>query len=198
MKKCFPLIFCLTLFLSLLRCADTERVARSVCAKTVRLHVCADSDADEAQRLKLAVRDAVLSELSPFLSDCPDADAAAGRISALLPRAEAAARACLDENDCSLPVRASLTEERFPVRRYEGFVLPAGDYRALRVSIGSGEGKNWWCVVFPPLCLPSLEQDDGLSVFSPEERRLVSEDGYELRFRISELFSELKKIFGAK
>lgn len=198
MKKCFPLIFCLTLFLSLLRCADTELAARGVAEKTVRLHVRADRDDSEAQRLKLAVRDAVLNELAPVLSGCPDADTAEGLISASLPRVEAAARECLEENGCALPVKASLAEESFPLRRYENFALPAGDYRALRVDIGSGEGKNWWCVVFPPLCLPSLEEDESLSVFSPEERRLISEDGYELRFRVLELLSELKKIFGAK
>ena len=120
----------------------------------MRLHVVADSDAGDAQALKLAVRDAVLDCARALLADCGGADEAwrivNDSLDALSAAAQARARACGWEG----PVRAEAGVFAFPDRRYGGALVPAGDYRALRVVIGSGQGGNWWCVLYPSLCVP--------------------------------------------
>lgn len=192
MKKYFGLIFCLTLFAGLVWCAGVEREGRELAEKCIRLHIRADSDTVQAQGVKLKVRDAVTEHLTPLLSGCTGADGAAELISGDLGGIEDTARRVLDENGCDMPVRAALVTEAFGERSYDGFTLPAGEYRALRVDIGSGQGHNWWCVVFPPMCLGGTEEEIQ-AVFSPEEERLISGDGYVIKFRILELISVLKE-----
>ena len=86
----------------------------------------------------------------------------------------------------------SLGEERYPTRDYAGFTLPAGRYRSLRVVLGEGQGHNWWCVVFPPLCLAAAEKEAMQPVMNPEDYALITrEEGWEIRFRIVELWGEL-------
>ena len=86
----------------------------------------------------------------------------------------------------------SLGRERYPTRRYAGFALPAGEYDSLRIVLGEGRGHNWWCVVFPPLCLSAADAGSVESVMSRDDLSLIcEEEGYELRFRIVELWGEL-------
>ena len=171
-------------------CAGTWAQARqsSISSNLVRLHVVAVSDSQEEQELKLRVRDAVLEYLSPLLEDVEDSAQAkqliTGQIDGI---AQAAASASEGRK-----VTVSLDSESFPTREYEGFTLPAGRYDSLRVVLGEGEGHNWWCIVFPPLCLSAADADEVQSVMSEEDFALVTEsDGYELRFRIVELWGEL-------
>lgn len=194
MKKYFPFVFCLILFVSLFWCARIERQGRELSEKIIRLHITADSDEAEAQKLKLMVRDAVLAELTPLTERCADAESAGAVIQSQLAQVEQTAAALLRENGCSLPVSASLETESFGERSYDGFTLPAGDYRALRITIGSGSGKNWWCVVFPPLCMSAAVEQEDLSVFSPEEARLITDEGYVIKFKVLELIAWLKDL----
>ena len=152
-------------------------------AKLIRLHVVAASDTREDQDIKLAVRDELLRRLEPVLAEAV--------LSALLPTLTEAAEAVSGQ-----PAVVTLAEERFPTREYESFSLPAGTYRSLRVTLGAGTGQNWWCVVFPPLCLDTAAAAETAD-FSDDDWRLVSEDGegYVLRFRILELWGELKERF---
>lgn len=162
-------------------------------SQVVRLHVLAVDDTEEEQALKLRVRDAVLAYLSPVLEGVSDRDEArellAGRLQAIAETAAAASE--------GRKVSVSLGPESYPLRRYEGFVLPAGTYESLRVVLGEGEGHNWWCVVFPPLCLSAADAGRVQSVMKPDDFALIiEEDGYELRFRIVELWGELQRLFG--
>ena len=177
---------CLTLCVGLW--AQKRQMALS--SQLVRLHVLAVDDSDEEQALKLRVRDAVLAFLEPELSGLNDADEARGKIATLLPEiAEAASEAAEGRK-----VSVSLGPESYPQRSYEGFVLPAGTYESLRVVLGEGEGHNWWCVVFPPLCLSAAGKEEARSVMNPDDFALISEEeGYELRFRIVELWGELQR-----
>ncbi len=122
-------------------------------ADYIRLHVVAEDDGDAAQALKLKVRDAVLEAARPLLADCPDADAAWKRVcdnaDALRLAAEDRARA----EGFVGPVAAETGTFGFPDRDYGGVFVPAGEYRALRVVLGAGQGHNWWCVLYPTLCL---------------------------------------------
>ena len=119
----------------------------------VRLHVVADADDDASQALKLEVRDAVLAQTQALLSGCGGADEAYAVLSGRLPELERAAADCLTAHGCDLPVRAELGVFDFPDRDYDGVTVPAGRYRALRIVIGSGQGHNWWCVLYPTLCV---------------------------------------------
>ena len=119
----------------------------------VRLHVVAEDDSKEAQALKLEVRDAVLAAARPLLADCDSPEIAYARLTACLDDLEAAARVCLDAHGCDAEVTAQTGVFGFPDCDYAGLTVPAGDYRALRVTIGKGEGHNWWCVLYPSLCM---------------------------------------------
>ena len=135
------------LCLCLLAGTWSEARLSSISARLVRLHVLAASDAPEEQAVKLRVRDAVLETLSPMLAGVGSADEADAVLREALPTIrEAAERAAGGR-----PVAVSLGEERYPTRDYGGFRLPAGRYRSLRVVLGEGRGRNWWCVVFPPV-----------------------------------------------
>ena len=123
--------------------------AQTAADELVRLHVVAGDDSDAAQQLKLTVRDAVLDCARSLLADCADADAAYARLTACLPALEqVAADAAGPDHD----VCAETGVFPFPDRDYAGVTVPAGDYRALRIVIDGGEGRNWWCILFPTLC----------------------------------------------
>ena len=159
----------------------------------LRLHVVGASDSAEDQEVKLLVRDAVLASLEEGLHDLTDVDAAVDYVSRMLPRVEAAANRCLAAAGFTDTVAVSLTEEAFPTRDYDNFSLPAGVYRALRVVIGEGEGRNWWCVVFPQLCMAGEDFVETASVagLSPELAGTL-EGEYELRFWVLEKWGEMK------
>ena len=156
--------------------------------KLVRLHVIAASDADEAQAVKLQVRDAVLAYLEPKLADVTDVDAAQEIIAANLDGVAQAARTVTPD-----AVTVTLGPERYPTRECETFALPAGVYTSLRVTRGAGEGHNWWCVIFPPLRVESSLSDRAVETLSDDDVKLITEDGdgYVLRFRLLELWGKL-------
>lgn len=153
----------------------------------LRLHVLAQSDSAEDQALKLAVRDRILQESAAW----PTGGKAemTAYLSANLDRIEAAAGETLAELGCSLPVKAELTRCFFDTRVYGERTVPAGKYDALRVIIGEGAGQNWWCVLYPPLCLPAAEGEAVLDgSFTPEEKAVLSSPPrYRIRFLTVEL-----------
>lgn len=166
---------------------------RALARKTVRLHVVANSDSTEDQENKLVVRDAVLRQVAELTRNCENAEQAKQSIGENLQEiADAAAEVCERE------VRVSLQREGFETRHYDSFTLPAGEYPSLRVCIGQAQGKNWWCVVFPSLCVPatweSVEEAALTSGFSQEETELIlgGESEYRLRFKTLEWLRELK------
>lgn len=161
--------------------------------QVVRLHVVANSDSEADQALKLKVRDAVLAEATPYLAGL-DRQAALNALEERLPYLADAAARVVGEQGYDYPVTVSLQEERFPTKRYEGFALPAGEYMALRVQIGSGGGHNWWCVVFPPLCMGSVEETAQLD---DRDRALITgeTEGYVVKFKAIELWEEFKARF---
>ena len=176
--------------LSLALCAGTWAQSRqqSISSALVRLHVIAVSDGAEEQEIKLEVRDAVLDYLTPVLENAEDQQQARQIITENLEGiAEAAGSAARGRQ-----VSVTLSRESYPTREYEGFTLPAGRYESLRVILGEGEGKNWWCVVFPPLCLSAAEREEVQSVLNGEDLAIVTEkEGYVLRFKFVELWGEL-------
>ena len=166
--------------------------------KLLRPHVVANSDSDADQALKLEARDAVLDCAAGYLENVSDVRAAAQVLGAHLAEVAGAGQAVVREKGYDYAVRASLGTSHFPTKTYDGFALPAGDYRALRVTIGAGEGRNWWCVVFPALCVSAASewQDTAVSGgLSDEDVRLMAEEdeGYVLRFKCLELWDKLSQ-----
>ena len=143
--------------------------------KLLRLHVVANSDSDADQALKLEVRDAVLDCAAGYLENVSDVRAAEQVLGAHLAELAGAGQAVVREKGYDYAVRASLGTSHFPTKTYDGFALPAGDYRALRVTIGAGEGRNWWCVVFPTLCVSAASewQDTAVSADIPEKEDIT-------------------------
>ncbi len=160
---------------------------------TVRLHILANSDSEEDQALKLKIRDDILREFSSSLSCTDSTEEAKTKINTLLPEIEAFARNRIREYGYGYDVKATLTREWYDTREYEDFTLPKGYYTSLRIIIGEGSGQNWWCVMFPPLCLDmateSAPRDDGIKKYSDSEITLISGNGYRAKFKILELVS---------
>ena len=189
--KNWELALLLSLCVSLCVCTWAEGRQQVISGGLVRLHVIAASDDDAEQALKLRVRDEVLAYLSPKLDNASDADQAQQIIKSELPNIKKAAEKSAEGRE----IQVCLSEEYYPTREYESFSLPAGRYQSLRVIIGEGEGHNWWCVVFPPLCISAAEQEKAMDAMSDEERGIITEaEGYEIKFRLVELWGELMEL----
>lgn len=184
------LALCITL------CAGTWASARSEALSDalVRLHVIAVSDEAEEQEIKLRVRDSVLAYLEPRLEGADDAAEARELISAELDGIKAAAETAAEGREVSV----TLSREYYPTRDYGSFALPAGSYESLRVVLGEGEGHNWWCVVFPPLCLSAAETENALETLGGDSAQLLSGEGEGVvfKFRLLELWGELMEYLG--
>lgn len=132
--------------------AGEQALQREISGQVLRLHVVANSDSREDQEQKLRVRDGILKMLNPVLSGAKSARESRRRVEAHLDQVEEAARQVLEAENSSLPVQARISNEWFPERTYGEYTLPEGEYQALRVEIGRGEGHNWWCILYPGLC----------------------------------------------
>ena len=166
--------------------------------KMIRLHVIANSDAQDDQALKLQVRDAVLAHATDLLQQSRDMVDAQRKLSLALPAIETAAREKVVAEGYDYAVAARLEQTEFPTKEYDGFSLPAGEYLALRVVIGEGAGQNWWCVVFPPLCTAAatdIEETAIATGLGEEDISLITEEnqGYVLKFRSLELWESLRQ-----
>ncbi|MDR3310956.1 MAG: stage II sporulation protein R [Oscillospiraceae bacterium] len=184
----------------LITSAFSEKQA-ALAEKIIRLHVVAASDSDADQSLKLRVRDAVLAVLAEPLSQAVTRGEALAAAERLLPEIEAAAREEIARSGFGYSVAATLESERFPTRVYDDFTLPAGVYESLRITIGSGAGTNWWCVVFPALCREAATEEQteaAFSALSGGEIKLITDGsgGVKIKFRLFEGISKLKKLLG--
>ncbi|MBP1545912.1 MAG: stage II sporulation protein R [Oscillospiraceae bacterium] len=177
--------------------ADSEKRLEE---NLVRLHILADSDSEEDQRLKLLVRDAVLESSEELFEPYQTSAQAEMSLSQKLDRIKEIADDTLAANGSPDTVTCELTEMPFDRREYNSFAVPAGTYTALRITIGSGEGHNWWCVMYPPLCVPcagaDMTDEEIIEKYgrelSEEELLLMSEEAdYEARLYIAELIEKL-------
>ena len=169
----------------------------------VRLHVVANSDAEADQRVKLRVRDAVIEKLQTVMASMPDAEEAKTYLQEHLGEIQELASRILSELGQDDAVKVTLQKECFDLRQYDTFSLPSGVYDALRITIGEGQGKNWWCVVFPTLCAGATSRDftdiaAGSGFGDNLTGALKQEKGYELRFYFLELLGRLQNFFFRK
>lgn len=193
----WELALALTIFFLFTYAAAAGAQQQDIAEKVLRLHVIASSDSAEAQRVKLCVRDRVLSLCEPWLEDAETQQDVREILSAHMQEIVNAAQQELWAQGAQDGVTAQISAEYYPTRAYTDFSLPAGRYVGLKLRIGGAQGKNWWCVIFPPLCADAAEgRDDTLT---PEEHALTRQDGarYVVRFKAAELLGELRHAFGA-
>ena len=165
---------------------------KALAEQMVRLHVVANSDSEEDQAVKLLGRDAVLAEAGPWLEGAVSREEAMKILSSRLPELAQIGAKTAGEG---VEVTASLEEDVwFPTKEYEDFALPAGKYTTLRITLGEGEGHNWWCVVFPPLCLGSVSETvaEKAGNFTEGQVSLITgeSEGYVVKFKAMELWDE--------
>ena len=172
---------------------------RDIYDTVVRLHVLANSDTEEDQALKLQVRDGVLEAAAPLVEGCTTQAEAIEVLTAHLSELEAAALSVVQSEGYDYPVTVLLGEEDYPTRVYESCAFPAGTYVSLRVLIGEGEGQNWWCCLFPPLCLSAATaKSDNEDAFiqvglTKDQYGIITETGktkYKVRFKLLEVLED--------
>ena len=168
--------------------------------KVVRLHVLANSDSEEDQAVKLAVRDAILDVTVPLLQGCKTKEEAVALLEENRILLTETAQTVLREEGFDDAVSIEMGLEEYPTRTYDSLCFPAGEYVSMRVSLGEGEGQNWWCCLFPPLCLGAATvnektaEDACISVgFTPTQYKIITESDKPVdraRFKILELFGK--------
>lgn len=161
----------------------------------LRLHVIANSDSEEDQQLKLKVRDAILMAGKNVFDGSVTRENAEEKIRKEKVKLEDTARKVIKENGFDYDVEITVTEEFFNTRTYESITLPAGKYMAVRVLIGENAGRNWWCVMFPPLCIPAAQTDINLFLNEKEVKLVETNPKYEPRFKIVEIYESIKNHF---
>lgn len=146
----------------------------------IRFHVLANSDSPEDQQLKLRVRDKIMEAMAVQLQGVKTIEESRSILINELKNIEEIAADVIDGNQQNYSVSASLSKEIFPTRRYGNMIFPAGEYEALRVIIGEGQGQNWWCVMFPPLCFIDVKNGLVDEKTKQQLKGVLSEEEYQL------------------
>lgn len=185
-------IFCTVLSMSALN-IECEEIRESV----LRLHVLANSDDEADQNLKLKVRDRLLEVSNDIYADAQSRDDAIISTESNLALLQSEAEEVIKNSGYNYPVNVELEDTYFTTRTYGDITLPAGTYKAVRVIIGEGKGHNWWCVMFPPLCISAASEEESEleDVLTDEQMDLVEGTPYEAKFKCVEWYEELKQYF---
>ena len=194
-KRIFILLLVLSLLIGILTILPVHSEAL-IYDQVVRLHVIANSDSEEDQSLKLLVRDAILEKTNLLLAGTASKDEARSIIEGNMQELQQIAKSVIAKNGYSYPVSIEFGEEEYPTKTYESCAFPAGEYLSLRINIGAAEGKNWWCVLFPPLCLSAAtEKETFTSVgITDTQYQIITETDkpkYKIRFKFLESLSEI-------
>lgn len=193
------------IFVVTLLCALPIHGESEIYDSVLRLHVIANSDTQEDQELKLRVRDAILTASEDMLKSATTREEAATLIGQNIDALTNAAEQEIARCGYDYPVNITLSQEEYPTKSYESFCFPSGEYLSLRVMIGNSSGQNWWCVLFPPLCLSAAtEKRDAEDAFiaaglTGEQYKIITETDnvkYTARFKILEVLEDAKKYFG--
>ncbi|MEG2671949.1 MAG: stage II sporulation protein R [Ruthenibacterium sp.] len=160
---------------------------------TLRLHILANSDTTADQNIKLQVRDAILEEYGTVFSAASSKENAKECATASLYGMRKIAEDVLLQNGCPAAAQVKLERLYFDTKEYESFTMPAGMYDAVRVELGTAAGHNWFCVMYPPLCLPAASENNTMAVFSADEKRVLKR-GYTVKFAALEWLERQKAI----
>lgn len=161
---------------------------------TLRLHILANSDTEEDQALKYSIRDKLLAKYGEVLSVSGNPEEAKESASALIPSIERDVDIWIQEAGYRYDSEVSIGVEWYDTREYDSFTLPKGYYTSLKVMLGEADGKNWWCVMYPPLCLDIATEDapadDAVMGYTKEEYTLINSKGYNVKFKLLEVLSD--------
>lgn len=194
MKKLLTVLVTLSIVFCIIGLLPVHSEAK-IYDSVIRLHVKANSNSESDQRLKLAVRDAILEKYGERLGKYDTLSDAEQGLSELLCEIEDCAEDVIRNEGESYAANVSLGAEEYPTKSYGALCFPAGKYLSLQVNIGEAQGENWWCVLFPPLCLDAAtrantNEDAFISVgLSPDQYEIITETdkpSYEARFKILE------------
>ena len=190
MKNLLTITVCLAfilIFIGLMPIHGENEIYDSV----LRLHVLANSDSEKDQALKLQVRDAILADSAEILNGCTTRDEAIEKINSAIPALTQSAKNAISAAGYDYTVRIELSEEEYPTRNYESFCFPSGSYISLRVLIGEAEGQNWWCVLFPPMCVGAASKGDAFAEvgLTGDQYNIITQTEnpkYKVRFKLLE------------
>ncbi len=185
-------VLCVAMVLSIIPIHAEGEIYNDV----LRFHVRAVSDSPRDQEVKQKVRDEVLDYLSDTLDVCTSYEEALEAVSRQIPAVLEVAEGVLRDENCDYTVRAEITTEKFPRIDYGSAVMPSGVYRSLTITLGEGKGQNWWCVLFPTVCVrfaESKEEEYVAAGFTPAEYRIITGNNknWRVRFRLLEILSEV-------
>lgn len=196
-EKYRGLIVLFIVSLSFILCGIAEgfMTADNVRNDCLRLHIPANSDSSEDQSVKLKVRDEILKTAEALFNNCGSAEEARKIILDNKALLEETADKILKENGFDYSSSLSVEKEFFETRSYDNVTLPAGEYTACKITLGEGKGQNWWCVMFPGICLPAASGDSSDEVYAVFGTRggdfVTGKSGYKIKFRIVEIVEEL-------
>ncbi|MBO5064551.1 MAG: stage II sporulation protein R [Clostridia bacterium] len=179
-------------------CTYFAGAAKTVRDDVVRLHILANSNSEFDQNVKLKVRDELLNKNTALLSEGVNTENAPLYFEMSKDELLKGAEAVLKENNCNYKAKITLEKEYFETRIYGDYTFPAGEYTALKVVLGEGKGKNWWCVMFPPLCIPAADSVDtnetATDCLTESGERIVSGGNkFVIKFKILEIYEELRE-----
>ena len=162
-----------------------------------RLHIIANSDTESDQNLKLKVRDEVLQYTYTLFNNAKSKYEAENVISDNLQNISNVAYKTVLDNGFDYPVKAEITNMYFTTRYYENYTLPSGKFDALRITIGSGKGKNWWCVMYPSICISSVKEQDekARDTFDEQQYDIIKNEQIQYKFKVVEVFEKICSFF---
>ncbi len=195
MKKYISILIVSVLCSAMILLAPFFDSCRELTEDVLRVHILANSDSAADQSLKLCVRDRVVEECSSYYDGCSGKAEALEITRAHLPEIESIAADEIHSHGFSYPVHAEVSELHFSTRYYDDFTMPAGLYDSLRLTIGEGRGQNWWCVMYPSLCVGAACDDKMREQLDDGEYRVVKTDKLDLRFKIVEYFDSISSWF---
>ncbi len=166
-------------------------MSEDISTKVFRLHILANSNEEYDQSLKLKVRDEILKLSEDIFSECENVEEAIEASQNNIESIRNTALKVINDNGYNYSVKVYTTKEYFNTRDYDDFTLPAGIYNSLKIEIGEAKGKNWWCVMFPQVCVSGCT-DDFNGVLTDEEKEMINSGGYIVRFKIVEIYERLK------
>lgn len=194
--KIYMKILVSSFMISVLLClVPFESTCEQLQRDVLRLHILANSDSQTDQQLKLQVRDEVLSQISPLYDDINSKQEVIGITYDNLKLIENIATEVIRSSGYDYSVNAEICSEYFDTRYYDDFTMPAGVYDTLVITLGKGEGRNWWCVMYPTLCVGASTKQSMQENLSEDEYTLITSDDLEFRFKIVEYFKKISSLF---
>lgn len=191
-KKLFvflPLLLIFTLLFGSL--SYTNDASNDISTKVLRMHVLANSNSIDDQRLKIAVKNNILKSTQELFTDCNNLEESIEIAQSNTELIKASAQEVIKKYNKNYDVKVYVDNEFFDVREYKDFTLPSGNYNTVKIVIGEGKGKNWWCVMYPAVCISACS-DDFDKALTKEEKKLITSKKYIPKFKILEIINKIK------